>query len=403
MYKTLSPLTTRNVTRWSVFRFVSAEILVVACLFILPAWQVSAAWFEASGQAVIVDGDKASARQQATEEAIKQAMLFSGASVRSIQTLTNGLLSDDRFQVASTGEVAQLELIDEVWDNDYVTVTIRADIFVQASQCSVAAYRKTLSTTVFPVSNRQHMQDGQIQSLPEVFVRRLQERFRDTSDTVSLHYIAPYAAQWGEATVAAQAPALARQTKTQYVIAAELSDLSVERHAATMLTFWQGEQAKRHFGILIRVIDGMNGGTLLEKQYRTSAPWQQDRFTNVDVTSQTFWQSPYGRAVSKVANSIVTDITDAVACQPLIGRVILAQGDQLQVSLGRDHGVSVGDELFIYKTRQITDAFGQHFQQYNIYPGKVRIVAAYADTSTVEPVEGAILSNIQPNDFVAFR
>ncbi|WP_414830912.1 FlgT C-terminal domain-containing protein [Alteromonas sp. H39] len=71
--------------------------------------------------------------------------------------------------------------------------------------------------------------------------------------------------------------------------------------------------------------------------------------------------------------------------------------------MGRDHGISVGDELFLYQTRQIQDAFGQSFIQYNIYPGKVKVVSAYADTATVEATDGVVLANIQPNDFVAKR
>lgn len=378
------------------------------CCFILAASilvtrQACAAWFEAKGQAAVIDGDKVRARQEATQEAIRQAMLFSGASIKSVQTLTNGLLSDERLLINASGEVEQIELIDEVWQDGIVTVSVRADIFPQNSACSVAQYTKTLATSVFPVANRQHMQDGQIQALPKEFVTRLQNHFNHFSESVSLNYVAPYTAQWDKASVARQAPVLARQSKTQYVITAQITDLSVERHPPSMLSFWQGEKAKRHFGLSLKLIDGMNGGTLLDKQYHTSSKWNKDRFTPVDVTSMEFWSSEYGKSIMDMAGSIVLDVNDALACQPLTGRVIAAQAELFQVSLGRDHGVKVGDEMFVYKTRQLSDSFGQRFIQYNIYPGKVRVTAAHVDTSTVEPVEGLILGNIQPNDFVAIR
>ncbi len=379
------------------------SLLAIPGLLLLPTWQASAAWYEASGQALIIDSDRPAAKKAATEEAIKQAMLFAGASVRSVQTLTNGLLSDDRLHISSSGEVEQLELVDEVWQDDYVTVTIRADIFPKTSNCSVSAYQKSLSTTEFPVRNKQHLLDGQIQQLPDVLVERLQRRFNQQSDSVALTYIAPYTAQWHDPRVSGQAPALARQSKTQYVLAAELTDLSVERQASPTLRFWEDEKATRYFSLSLRVIDGMNGGTLLNKQYQTQARWKPDRFASLDVTSNAFWHAPYGDAIDTLLTNVVTDISDALICQPLTGRVIKAQGEQLQVSIGRDHGLQEGDELFVYKSRQVIDAFGQTFLQYNVYPGKVRVVSAYADNATVEAVEGTMLGNIQPNDFVARR
>ena len=92
------------------------------------AWAI---WFEASGQAVIHNGDKKSARQLATQEAIKQALLFSGASVNSIQSLANGLLEDDRFEIRASGEVNDIQLIVGVWAmfrtiNDSVRSKIKA-------------------------------------------------------------------------------------------------------------------------------------------------------------------------------------------------------------------------------------------------------------------------------------
>lgn len=377
--------------------------LALLCLLLLPTWQASAAWFEAKGQAVVVNGDKAMARQQATREALKQAMLFSGASVNSIQTLTNGLLSSDEFQIRASGEVSQVELINETWHDEYVTVSVRADIFPQSNQCNTHNYRRTLSTSYYPILHRQQALDGQLQSLSEVLAVRLQRQFTHYTDTVSLQHIAPYTAHWNNDAVLGQAPVLARQSKTQYVLTGIITDLSVYRPQHSSLAFWKDDSAYRQFGFTLRLVDGMNGGVLLEKQYAIEAPWDFDRFAQVDVTAGRFWQSQYGSALDNTLEEMVRDVEDAISCQPLTGRVIQVAGDRVQVSLGRDHGINVGDELFLYQTRQIQDAFGQSFIQYNIYPGKVKVVSAYADTATVEATDGVILANIQPNDFVAKR
>ena len=77
----------------------------VSFMFVILSPTASAIWFEASGQAVITNGNKHLARQEATQEAIKQSLLFSGASVTSVQSMAQGLLQDDRFEVRSSGEV----------------------------------------------------------------------------------------------------------------------------------------------------------------------------------------------------------------------------------------------------------------------------------------------------------
>ena len=115
----------------------------------------NAAWFEATGQAVINNGNKALAKKQATHEAVKQALMFAGASITSVQAMSNGLLENDRFEIRSGGEVNDLALISETYHDDYVTVVIRADIFAQRTQCDAAQYKKRLVSTWFPIRDRQ--------------------------------------------------------------------------------------------------------------------------------------------------------------------------------------------------------------------------------------------------------
>ena len=88
--------------------FISSTLISLALLS--PAKAFSA-WFTATGQAVVINGEKENARKVATEEAIKQALLFAGASVRSVQQMTNGLLTDDHLEIRASGEVNTIQLI----------------------------------------------------------------------------------------------------------------------------------------------------------------------------------------------------------------------------------------------------------------------------------------------------
>ena len=369
----------------------------------LLSGQTHAAWFEAKGQALIVNDNRVQAREQATKEALKQALLFSGASIQSVQTLANGLLSSDQTTVTASGDIHTVELIDEVWHDGYVAVTIRADIFPKAKTCDAAEFRKTIATTYYPIETPQQAQDGQLHKMSAVLPRYLQRQFTEQSDTVSVDAIAPYSARWQQQDVLSQAPALARQRRVQYVIAATITDLSVYRPASSTLAFWQDDQATRQFSLALSLLDGMHGGVLLNKEYSFNAPWEFDRFSQLDVSSEQFWQSAYGQALNNVLTNIVTDVSDKLACQPATGRVLQVNGEQLQISLGRTHGLQVGDELQLYQTQQVRGPFGETFMQYNLYPHTVTVTAAYADSATVSVSDNGLLMNIQPNDFVAKR
>lgn len=378
-------------------------VLALVCLFSLISGQTSAAWFEAQGQAVIQDGNREQARQQAIQEAIKQALLFAGASVRSVQTLTNGLLRNDELRISANGEVNNLELIDENWHQDYVSVRIRADIFASRSSCSAGSYQKTIATSYFPIQFREHTLDGQVQDLSESVVWQLQRQFNQGADTSTLNYVAPYTAQWMDPAVIQQAPDLARQSRTQFVLTGVITDLSIERPNHPALQFWKSDTPTRQFGVNISVIDGLNGARLMNKHYQMQAPWEYDRFSNVDVTSASFWHSHYGDALAELLGDVVTDVNETLHCQPVSGRVLQVLPDRMQVSLGRAQGIEVGDELVVYQTSQVKDPNGQTYLQYNLYPNRVKVVSAYVDTATVEAADNGILSNIQPNDFVARR
>ncbi|WP_370167027.1 flagellar assembly protein T N-terminal domain-containing protein, partial [Marisediminitalea sp.] len=81
---------------------VSRSLWAAFCLFTCLCGQSYAAWFETQGQAAVLNGNKVQAKQQATQEALRQAMLFAGASVTSVQQLTNGLLNSERMEISAS-------------------------------------------------------------------------------------------------------------------------------------------------------------------------------------------------------------------------------------------------------------------------------------------------------------
>ncbi len=72
-----------------------------------------AQWFESTGHAVVKNGDTSQAKSAAIKDAITQALVFSGARVTSVQTLVDGVLTQDQLKISSHGEIQKIELISE--------------------------------------------------------------------------------------------------------------------------------------------------------------------------------------------------------------------------------------------------------------------------------------------------
>ena len=376
------------------------KIMAFTCLFALPLGQTHAAWFEAKGQARIIDGNRAQAKRVATEEALKQAMLFAGASIHSVHTLTNGLLENEEMTIRATGEVEHLELVDEVYSDGVVTVSVRADIFPKKRSCSAQSDEKHFSSTHFLVRNRQQLAQGSITHFDEAITQRFAEVMRLNTETMRMTHIAPHTAKFRNEFTDANVRTLSAMSNTQFVVVGTIDDLSITTQKPSVFLPWAKADLLRNFRITLRVYDGINGGQLFSNTYQNEAPWEFDRFDMVDEFSAMFWRTQYGSAIDKTLEKAIFDIREAVACQPITGRVLGVTNNTISVSLGRDNGIDVEDELYVYQAKELTDSHGRKYLQYSLYPGTFIVTGAYANSSTLVSKTQGIVANIQEQDFV---
>lgn len=376
------------------------RVFILIALLGLHCPQASSAWFEASGQAAVENGDRKLARQIATQEAIKQALLFAGASVKSVQHMANGLLQEDRFEVRSGGDVSNIELIDERYEDGVVTVSIRADIFPQEITCDASDYQKSITTSWFPIRYRQQAATGAIYDLGSAVTQELQSQYAQYASYSRIQTIHPYYIDQNNSTVDS-AMMLSRKTNSQFVLTGEIVDLSMQTPKSAGLAFWKNPLPARQFSLLVSMYDGQTGTMILQKEISLSAPWEFDLHQQVMPQSKTLWNSKYGKAVSTLLRDLVQEIDETVSCLPAYGRILHTQNQQLTINIGQQDGVEIGDELTLYQVSQFYDADSRLNHGYKIHPMKVKITQVLNNTSVAEAAEGQYLANIQPNDFVA--
>lgn len=375
------------------------------CLILMAATSVncSAAWFEASGQAAIESGNTKLARQNATQEAIKQALLFAGASVKSVQSMANGLLENDRFEVRSAGEVGSIELIDETYGDGYVTVSIRADIFSQSTTCDGSDYNKTIATMWHPIANREQATVGGIFELGAHLPKRLSQYFLKSAQHSQIVNIEPYYHHYKSTVNVNEITTIARKTQSQYILTGLIEDVSVTKEMPSSYEFWKSATATRQFSYQSKLFDGFTGELLWEKSYATSSPWEIDLHQQVDVSSNTLWQSKYGLLIEGILQDIATSIDEKLSCMPAYGRILQVQGGTLHLNIGEHHGVGRGDELTLFQVNQFYDPQGMLHSQFNIHPTKVKVTEVFANSAMAIAKDNTLLANIQANDFVSRR
>ncbi len=377
--------------------------ITAVLILLISSRPVLAIWFEATGQAVIHNGEKEAARQQATQEAIKQALLFSGASVKSIQSLVNGLLEDDRFEIRASGEVNNIELIDEIYHDDYVTVSIRADIFPQEALCSASDYKKNIVTTWYSINKRQQAAVGNLYDFGKVLAEKLQKEAQNYAKYSFIHRVEPYYLSPSDKEKKSTAFNLAIKTDAQYVLFGEIVEFAVETSKTSGLAFWKSEQSKRNLTLSFSMYDGNSGEMVFQNTQNMSALWDFDLHKSIDSNSRQLWDSTFGLATEKLIQSVVQSIDESVSCLPAFGRVIKVTGESLSINIGKHNGVKQGDKLTLFQVNQFFDAQNLSHRQFQLHPEQVVVRQVFAETAVVASVTGAPLANIQPNDFVARR
>ncbi len=374
------------------------------CLIMaLVSLNANAAWFEASGQAIIHNDNKELARQQATQEALRQALLFAGASVRSVQNMVDGLLYDDRFEIRATGEVASVELIDEVYDGDVVTISIRADIFPQENTCSASDYKKSIVTTLFGLSQKQHATAGGLHNIALPFAEMLRNEFSNYSRYSFISQIEPYVFKPQPEELAMQAVHLAQQSGAQFVLLGEIVGLEVEAQEHNYLdyvTFWETKRPMRRMAVKATLLDGTTGEQLLQHTFSGSGTWQFDLHETVDPNGAKLWQSSFGQTVKKLIQDLAFKIDEKVRCLPSYGRILEVANNQIAANIGSNHGVQRGDEVQVFKMRQFFSPAGIPHFQYQIHPSRLVAVQVFANSVVLRTSDGTPMMNIQPNDFI---
>lgn len=377
----------------------------ITILILLCSFSVSSQWYETQGHARTNDTSVELARTKAIENALKKALLVSGASVSSVQQVVNGLLTQDQINIRASGSVNSIELVDEVHTNNLLTVTIRADIFPQDKKCFAVNFKKSLLITRSHLLQREQANIGEIYLVDKAVMRKLGEQLNQKSTFTKTSSILNNKTDFSRLNnslasdeITQLTQSLSESTNNQYVMFSEITNISFNKKSTNSWLFWQQGIYPRNFAINFYLYNGLNGELVWQKSYENTASWTFTKRIKVDVDGNAFWQSEYGLMIENILDNVIKDIDENIMCEPSSGKIVQVQGNQITINLGRDHGLKMGDEFSLLHLTHFTNNAGKSFAGFNLSPYKVKVTKLTRQTATATTPDGRLFGNIQVDD-----
>ena len=383
------------------------QTLIKRFIFIslLGSFSAHSQWYETQGHARTDAISIELARTKAIENALKKALLVSGASFSSVQQVVNGLLTQDQISIRASGSVNSIELVDEIHNSNLITVTIRADIFPQEKKCFAVNFKKSLLITRSHLVHREQASVGDVYSLDKAVMSKLNRQLSQQSTFTKARSIIKNKTGFSRLNKSLESEkisqltqSLSYSTDSQYVMFSEITNLTFDNQATNSLRFWQQGVYLRSFGINFYLYNGLNGELVWQKDYYNTAPWTFKKRSKVDVNSSVFWQSEYGVMIENTLGKVIQDIDENIMCEPSRGKVVKVEGNQVMINLGRDHGLKIGDEFNLLHLTHFTNNSGKEYAGFNVSPYKVRVTKLSRQTATAITPDGRLFGNIQVDD-----
>ncbi len=97
----------------------------------------------------------------------------------------------------------------------------------------------------------------------------------------------------------------------------------------------------------------------MTKQYRTSEAWEFNMTRKLDVNSDQFWRSRYGRAILKTMQTSAIDVEELAHCEPTMVRILAVANNPLHINLGINEQVKADDTLTLCSVKHIRNSARQ--------------------------------------------
>lgn len=378
----------------------SASLIILSlALLSLPTL---AEWMEASGEATIINGNTAQAREEAINQAVSYATLSTGIQISSEQQTSNGNLTQNNFAINRNAQAISIQLVSERIQGNKIYVSLRLDLNDDPTQqCPNGQLKAAILIPQAQIKDRTQLRYGQLSGFEEVISEKLGSVIEDYSSTGFSHTHAEELLDIKQDLVDIRGyrlPSwLSEITDSQYILQPQIMDISMEPVQATFLGFWD-EAPLRQFQFKLSLYHGISGEEVWSKSYSTSAPWEFEEQAIIAPNTDRFWRSSYGKNITKLMQQATHDLDSTLNCRPLLGQVVSRQADRIILNLGRKHGIRVGDKFQVVLQQNLPDRLNEMRAVATKSRATVKIEQVSEESSTAVLLDQNAAYNVQIND-----
>jgi len=367
--------------------------LAIIVFLLFSNTPLHAQWFQASASASIADGNINKARERAIRKAVKDTLLFSGTSLSNLQQLDHSPIVDNRLRLNSKSEIKALHIINEVTQDDILTIKIKVDIDPKKQQCIATQFPKSLSVARFSNNVPSQTVFGQIYNLHKKTGEIL---FNELSLSPYLLNIRSYidmplklGEKYNNKNLVDTLRSLSIQSDSQFIVFGEINDLSIN---------FKSKNPERYFYLTIYLYDALQGQLVFSKQYRQKAIWEYEKEEKVDTNSKQFWENQYGESILHSLDQVNADITQRIQCSTPKARIVAVDSNIAQINLGKKNGLTKGTKINLSYANNYKDQYGIERTTSTISKQEMEVIEAYEQSAILSTLDNFPLSNIQIDD-----
>ncbi len=387
---------------------VSSKYLTIIMLVILSACfshSVLAQRVEVSGKAKIIDGNIDKAREDAINQALNYASLKAGVNFNSQQSINQGNLTQDAFQIKRMGQANDIELVSEIISASDITVMLRLNLESKprAQQCHSQQLKAAIMIPQAIMRDRSQLRYGQLANFEQALSQQFGNLLNNGSDYSFARMHAEEKLDHTNQLInfkGQRIPSwLGEITDSQYILQPEILDISIEPYSSSLFGLWD-ETPLRQINLRFTMFHGISGEKVWSKDYQAEAEWDFERDETVSPSTQRFWGSTYGQTMNQLLQQSTQDIDNLLNCRPLLGQIVAKQGNRIIINLGRRNNVKMGDSFQIVLQQNIPDRVNlmRAVATKNRATVTIEQVSEESATALLEGIESS--GNIQIQDIV---
>lgn len=369
--------------------------LVLLALSLAPLATSQARMVEAMGSARVVDGAVNMAREQAIQDAMRQAMMQTEAHVDATSLVSTNVLIIESTRVNAAGTVQDVSVLDEWVDKDIMHVRIRAHVPAdkQRNPSPAARYRKKVAALQFNVLDRRQIYD--LPGIERAMPLELLRRFGNSGQFIPVdgtQYLSDDGQIHGETGTIAR---IADQLGVQFIVTGVIRDMGVSRSLFAK---------SRRLEVEVAIFDGLSGAAIARHRFSENVAEAGHFERGVSLFSNAeFMQTSYGRTLDRVLDRQVEMLGDDLAKLPFSARVVQVEGNKVYFNAGVTSRVKPGDVLMTYRLepQPVYDFNGERFLGYKETPVATLAVHQVQPLFAMGQLE-IEKTNLHPGDIIRF-